>query len=130
MAHSKPARSWSPSLSQRMLAILAASVIAVTAPAALVFYFFTRDASISEAEQFAASSVDRRILGLQYTLQLAGTSLYRFDLMLHDSLAAPAIDNEVGKFAAGLERNPAGMLVTRRRPAVPERKRGPERQLR
>jgi signal transduction histidine kinase len=114
MAHSMPAKSWSPSLSQRMLAILAASVVAVSAPAALVFYFFTRDAAISEAEQFAASSADRRILGLEYTLRLAGTSLYRFDLMLRDSVAAPTIDGEVTKFAAGLERNPAGMLVTRR----------------
>jgi signal transduction histidine kinase len=113
MAHSMPAKSWSPSLSQRMLAILAASVIAVSAPAALVFYFFTRDAAISEAEQFAASSADRRILGLEYTLRLAGTSLYRFDLMLRDSLSAPAIDDEAAKFAAGLEHNPAGMLVTR-----------------
>jgi signal transduction histidine kinase len=97
-----------------MLAILAASVIAVSAPAALVFYFFTRDASISEAEQFAASSADRRVLGLDYTLRLAGTSLYRFDLMLRDSLAAPAAAGEAARFAAGLERNPAGMLVTRR----------------
>jgi signal transduction histidine kinase len=96
-----------------MLAILAASVIAVSAPAALVFYFFTRDASISEAEQFAATSADRRILGLNYTLRLAGTSLYRFDLMLRDKLAAPAIDDEVPRFSAGLERNPAGMLVSR-----------------
>ena len=108
------AKSWSPSLSQRMLAILAASVIAVSAPAALVFYFFTRDASISEAEQFAATSADRRILGLNYTLRLASTSLIRFDLMLRDSLAAPEIDDEVAKFRSGLEPNPAGMLVTGR----------------
>ena len=114
MARLPIAKSWSPSLSQRMLAILAASVIAVSAPAALVFYFFTRDASISEAEQFAATSADRRILGLNYTLRLASTSLIRFDLMLRDSLAAPAIGEEVGKFADSLEPNPAGMLVTRR----------------
>jgi signal transduction histidine kinase len=114
MARLPLAKSWSPSLSQRMLAILAASVIAVSAPAALVFYFFTRDASISEAEQFAATSADRRILGLNYTLRLASTSLIRFDLMLRDSLAAPTIGEEVGKFADSLEPNPAGMLVTRR----------------
>ncbi|HEV8391525.1 MAG TPA: ATP-binding protein [Dongiaceae bacterium] len=98
-----------------MLAILAASVIAVSAPAALVFYFFTRDASISEAEQYAATSADRRVLGLNYTLRLAGTSLYRFELMLRDTLAAPDTDDEASRFAAGLERNPAGMLVSRRR---------------
>ena len=114
MARLPPAKSWSPSLSQRMLAILAASVIAVSAPAALVFYFFTRDAQISEAEQFAATAADRRVLGLNYTLRLASTSLIRFDLMLRDSLAAPAIADEVSKFRAGLEPNPAGMLVTRR----------------
>jgi len=108
------AKSWSPSLSQRMLAILAASVIAVSAPAALVFYFFTRDAQISEAEQFAATAADRRILGLNYTLRLASTSLIRFDLMLRDSLAAPAIGDEVSRFRSGLEPNPAGMLVTGR----------------
>src|SRR6185369_10582021 len=100
MARSTLAKSWSPSLSQRMLAILAASVIAVSAPAALVFYFFTRDASISEAEQFAATSADRRVLGLSYTLRLASTSLYRFELLLRDSLAAPAIDDEVSRFTA------------------------------
>ena len=114
MARPTLAKSWSPSLSQRMLAILAASVIAVSAPAALVFYFFTRDASISEAEQFAATSADRRVLGLSYTLRLASTSLYRFELLLRDSLAAPAIEDEVSRFTAGLERNPADMLVTRR----------------
>jgi len=114
MARLPLAKSWSPSLSQRMLAILAASVIAVSAPAALVFYFFTRDASISEAEQFAATSADRRVLGLSYTLRLASTSLYRFELMLRDSLAAPPIDDEVSRFTTGLERNPAGMLVSRR----------------
>jgi signal transduction histidine kinase len=97
-----------------MLAILAASVIAVSAPAALVFYFFTRDASIGEAEQFAATSADRRVLGLNYTLRLASTSLYRFDLMLRDSLAAPPTDDEVARFSSGLERNPGGMLVSRR----------------
>src|SRR5689334_25252813 len=94
------ARSWSPSLSQRMLAILAASVIAVSAPAALVFYFFSRDASIREAEQFAATVADRRILGLNYTIRLASTSLQRFDLMLHDSLAAPASEDEASRFAS------------------------------
>ena len=97
-----------------MLAILAASVIAVSAPAALVFYYFARDASIAEAEQFAATAADRRILGLNYTLRLASTSLQRFDLMLHDSLAAPATEAEVSRFLAGLERNPSGMLVSRR----------------
>jgi signal transduction histidine kinase len=97
-----------------MLAILAASVIAVSAPAALVFYFFTRDASIEEAEQFAATAADRRIIGLNYTLRLAGSSLYRFDLMLHDSLNAPAAELEASRFAAGLERNEAGMLVSRK----------------
>jgi len=109
-----PLARWSPSLSQRMLAILAASVIAVSAPAALVFYFFTRDASIEEAEQFAATAADRRVLGLNYTLRLASTSAYRFELMLRDSLAAPAVPEEVSRFVGGLERNPAGMLVTRR----------------
>jgi signal transduction histidine kinase len=97
-----------------MLAILAASVIAVSAPAALVFYYFTRDAAISEAERFAATSADRRILGLNYTLRLASTSLIRFDLMLRDRLAVPPVDDEVAKFAARLERNPAAMLVTKR----------------
>jgi signal transduction histidine kinase len=96
-----------------MLAILAASVIAVSAPAALVFYFFTRDASIEEAEQFAATSADRRVLGLNYTLRLANTSLHRFDLMLRDRLIAPATDEEVSRFAADLERNAGGMLVSR-----------------
>jgi signal transduction histidine kinase len=114
MARPSLAKSWSPSLSQRMLAILAASVIAVSAPAALVFYFFTRDASISEAERYAATGADRRVLGLNYTLRLAGTSLIRFDLMLRDRLAVPPVDDEVAKFTAGLERNPAAMLVTRR----------------
>jgi signal transduction histidine kinase len=97
-----------------MLAILAASVIAVSAPAALVFYFFTRDAAIEEAEQFAATAADRRVLGLNYTLRLAGTSLNRFDLLLRDALAAPSVDGEVPRFTASLERNPAAMLVTRR----------------
>src|SRR5262249_11037583 len=114
MVRSPRMKSWSPSLSQRMLAILAASVVAVSAPAALVFYFFTRDAPITEAEQFAAPSADRRVLGLNYTLRLASTSLYRFNLMLLDSLAAPATPDEVESFTAGLERNPGGMLVTRR----------------
>ncbi|HEY1383401.1 MAG TPA: ATP-binding protein [Dongiaceae bacterium] len=114
MARSSSARSWSPSLSQRMLAILAASVIAVSAPAALVFYYFTRDAAISEAERFAATSADRRVLGLSYTLRLASTSLIRFDLMLRDRLAVPPIADEVTRFAAALERNPSAMLVTKR----------------
>ncbi|MEZ5833125.1 MAG: sensor histidine kinase [Dongiaceae bacterium] len=104
----------SPSLSQRMLAILAASVIAVSAPAALVFYFFTRDASISEAEKFAATAADRRVLGLSYTLHLASTSTTRFEILLRDSLAAPATESEVAEFTARLERNPANMLVTRK----------------
>src|SRR5215510_16041543 len=99
MTRLPPAKSWSPSLSQRMLAILAASVIAVAAPAALVFYFLTRDAAIGEAEQFAATSADRRILGLNYTLRLAGTSLYRFELMLRDNLAAAPSPEEPTKFA-------------------------------
>jgi signal transduction histidine kinase len=98
-----------------MLAILAASVIAVAAPAALVFYYFTRDAAITEAEQFAATSADRRILGLNYTLRLAGTSLARFDLMLHDRLAFGGTDEEVSRFRSVLEPNDAGMLVTRRK---------------
>ncbi|HKP23453.1 MAG TPA: ATP-binding protein [Dongiaceae bacterium] len=97
-----------------MLAILAASVIAVAAPAALVFYVFTRDAAIGEAEQFAATSADRRVLGLNYTLRLAGTSLARFDLMLHDRLAFAGTEEEVSRFRSVLERNDAGMLVTRR----------------
>ncbi len=97
-----------------MLAILTASVVAVSAPAALVFYFFTRDASIAEAEQFAATATDRRILGLNYTLHLAHTSLSRFDLMLRDNLAAPATDQEVERFTAGLEPNAANVLVSRR----------------
>jgi signal transduction histidine kinase len=108
------ARLWSPTLSQRMLAILAASVIAVSAPAALVFYYFTRDAAIAEAEQFAATAADRRVLGLNYTLHLAATSLHRFDLMLRDKLAMPATDREVSHFKMSLERNRAGMLVSRR----------------
>ena len=112
MTRLPPAKSWSPSLSQRMLAILAASVIAVAAPAALVFYFFTRDASIAEAEQFAATSADRRILGLNYTLRLASTSLARFDLMLHDRLAFSGTAEEVSRLRSVLERNDAGMLVT------------------
>src|SRR5919109_5482438 len=91
MAHSSSAGSWSPSLSQRMLAIMAASVIAVSAPAALVFYNFPRDSSIAEAEQFAAAAADRRVLGLNYSLRLASVSLSRFDLMLRDSLAAAPI---------------------------------------
>jgi signal transduction histidine kinase len=97
-----------------MLAILAASVIAVSAPAAFVFYFFSRDASIREAEQFAATAADRRILGLSYTIRLASTSLHRFDLMLRDSLAAPATEGEISRFVAGLEPNASGMLVSRR----------------
>ena len=115
MTRLTPARSWSPSLSQRMLAILAASVIAVAAPAALVFYFFTRDAAITEAEQFAATSADRRVLGLNYTLRLADTSLARFDLMLHDRLAFGGTDEEVSRFRSVLEPNDAGMLVSRRK---------------
>jgi signal transduction histidine kinase len=115
MTRLTPARSWSPSLSQRMLAILAASVIAVAAPAALVFYFFTRDAAIAEAEQFAATSADRRVLGLNYTLRLADTSLARFDLMLHDRLAFGGTDEEVSRFRSVLEPNDAGMLVSRRK---------------
>jgi hypothetical protein len=115
MTRLTPARSWSPSLSQRMLAILAASVIAVAAPAALVFYFFTRDAAIEEAEQFAATSADRRVLGLNYTLRLADTSLARFELMLHDRLAFGGTDEEVSRFRSVLEPNDAGMLVSRRK---------------
>ena len=98
-----------------MLAILAASVIAVAAPAALVFYFFTRDAAIEEAEQFAATSADRRVLGLNYTLRLASTSLARFDLMLHDRLSFGGTEEEVSRFRSVLERNDAGMLVSRRK---------------
>jgi signal transduction histidine kinase len=98
-----------------MLAILAASVIAVAAPAALVFYFFTRDAAIGEAEQFAATSADRRVLGLNYTLRLAGTSLARFDLMLLDRLGPGGTDEEVSRFRSVLEPNAAGMLVSRRK---------------
>jgi len=115
MTRLPPAKSWSPSLSQRMLAILAASVIAVAAPAALVFYFFTRDAAIGEAEQFAATSADRRVLGLNDTLQLADTSLARFDLMLHDRLAAGGTEEEISRFRSVLEHNDAGMLVSRRK---------------
>src|SRR5687768_9737127 len=96
MTRLPPAKSWSPSLSQRMLAILAASVIAVAGPAALVFYFFTRDAAIADAEQFAATSADRRVLGLNYTLRLADTSLGRFDLMLRDRLAFSGTE-EIGR---------------------------------
>ncbi len=96
-----------------MLAIMAASVIAVSAPAALVFYKFTRDSSIAEAEQFAAAAADRRVLGLSYSLRLASVSLSRFELMLRDSLTAPPAAGEVERFAAGLEPNPAGMLVSR-----------------
>ncbi|MGH6892487.1 MAG: HAMP domain-containing protein [Dongiaceae bacterium] len=113
MARLPFARSWSPSLSQRMLAILTASVIAVSAPAALVFYWFARDASISEAEQFAMAAADRRILGLNYTLRLATTSLSRFDLMLRDILAAPPRNDETAAFTADLEINAGGMLVSR-----------------
>src|SRR5262245_25175930 len=83
------------SLSQRMLVILAAGMLVVSVPAALVFYFFTRDAAIEDAERFAATSADRRVLGLNYTLRLATTSLSRFDLMLRDSLAVPPIPGEV-----------------------------------
>src|SRR6185436_11316672 len=115
MTRQPPAKSWSPSLSQRMLAILAASVIAVAAPAALVFYFFTRDAAIGEAEQFAATSADRRVLGLNYTLRLADTSLARFNLMLHDRLSFGGTEEEVSRFRSVLERNDAGMLVSRRK---------------
>jgi len=115
MTRLPPAKSWSPSLSQRMLAILAASVIAVAAPAALVFYFFTRDAAIGEAEQFAATSADRRVIGLNYTLRLAGTSLARFDLMLHDRLAFGGTEEEISRFRSVMERNDAGLFVTRRK---------------
>ncbi|HWA50228.1 MAG TPA: sensor histidine kinase [Dongiaceae bacterium] len=97
-----------------MLVIFAASVIAVSAPAALVFYWFTREAAIKEAEQFVESSLDRRILGLTYTIRLAGASLSRFNLMLLDRLAAPPVPGEVERFAAGLEPNPGGMPATRR----------------
>src|SRR5688572_32996859 len=103
MTRLTPARSWSPSLSQRMLAILPASVIAVAAPAALVFYFFTRDAAIEEAEQFAATSSDRRVLGLNYTLRLAATSLTRLHPMLHVRLAFGVTDQEVAPYRAVLE---------------------------
>ncbi len=89
-------------------------MIAVSAPAALVCYVFTRDCAIAEAEQFAATAADRRVLGLNYTLRFAATSLYRFDLMLRDSLATPATEEEVPQFTAGLERNQADMLVPRR----------------
>jgi signal transduction histidine kinase len=114
MAAGPASRPWSLSLSQRMLIILAASVIAVSAPAALVFYWFTRQAAITEAEQFIESSLDRRILGLTYTIRLAGASLSRFDLMLLDRLAAPPVPGEAERFAASLEPNPAGMPATRR----------------
>ncbi len=97
-----------------MLVILAASVIAVSAPAALVFYWFARQAAIEEAEQFVQSSLDRRVLGLTYTIRLAGASLSRFDLMLLDRLAAPPVPGEAERFAAGLEPNAAGMPATRR----------------
>ena len=116
MAAGPASRPWSLSLSlsQRMLAILAASVIAVSAPAALVFYWFTRAAAITETEHFIQSSLDRRILGLTYTIRLAGASLSRFNLMLLDRLAAPPVPGEAERFAASLEPNPAGMPATRR----------------
>ena len=49
MAAKTEGRNWSPSLPQRMLAILAASILVVSAPAALVFYWFSREASITES---------------------------------------------------------------------------------
>ena len=94
MAAKTEGRNWSPSLSQRMLAILAASVLAVSAPAALVFYWFSREASIAESEQFLQASTDRRMLGLEYTLRLAETSLPRFELLLRDAAAVPAEPGE------------------------------------
>ena len=69
----------------------------------------------TEAEQFAATSADRRVLGLNYTLRLADTSLARFDLMLHDRLAFGGTDEEVSRFRSVLEPNDAGMLVSRRK---------------
>jgi signal transduction histidine kinase len=106
-------RSWSPSLSQRMLAILAASIVAVSAPAAFVFYWFSRDASIAEAEMFMQSSGDRRVLGLQYTLHLAEKSLARFDLMLRDAVALPPAPDEPALLHRELEVNGGGMWVSR-----------------
>ena len=114
MASKPEGRTWSPSLSQRMLAILAASVIAVSAPAALVFYWFTRDSAIAEAEHFVQTSTDRRMLGLQYTLHLAQNSLSRFELMLRDALAVPPDVEEDGALQRDLATNAGGMLVTRR----------------
>ncbi len=101
-----PAKSWSPSLSQRMLAILAASVIAVSAPAALVFYFFTRDAAIAEAEQFAATSADGGSWGLNYTLRLAEHEPLRASTSCcATALPSAGTDEEVSRFRSVLERN-------------------------
>ncbi len=96
-----------------MLAILAASVIAVSAPAALVFYWFSREASIAESEHFAQSTTDRRILGLQYTLHLAETSLSRFEVMLRDAVAVLPSGDEEARLQADLALNQGGMLVSR-----------------
>ncbi len=110
MATKTEGRNWSPSLSQRMLAILAASVIAVSAPAALVFYWFSREASIAESEQFQEASADRRVLGLQYTLRLAETSLPRFELLLRDAAVVPPEPGEPPPLDS-LVRSNGGMLV-------------------
>ena len=114
MAGKTEGRIWTPSLSQRMLAILAASVVAVSAPAAAVFYWFSRDASITEAEHFAQSSTDRRILGLSYTLHLAQTSLARFELMLRDALSNPPSAAEADELRHRVEVNSGGMLASPR----------------
>lgn len=85
----------------------------VSAPPALVFCKFTRDAAVEEAEHFAATAADRRILGLSYALRLAEVSLARFELMLRGRLAATPADGEIEQFKSALAPNPAGMLVSR-----------------
>jgi len=110
MAAKTEGRNWSPSLPQRMLAILAASILVVSAPAALVFYWFSREASITESEQFLRASTDRRMLGLEYVLHLAETSLPRFGLLLRDAAAVQPAPGEAAPLDS-LQPGKGGMLV-------------------